>query len=566
MARKNKDIQILVKLASQGNFDEAQKQLDRLKQAQGGTGAAGASAFGKMQGAMTAWSKSATLSAANVRRAFMTVLGPIGAILTIVEVFTKTIGKLITWVQDYKKEQAEANKTIHDAAAALGNATGHLEKYAQAAGLEQLQKAIKAHEADLQALGKNYEQITAKVTEAKASWYSVAWISSETTRTYQEQLALLSKIQGETQRALAAKQEQLDAERKLAEETKKREAAETAVSDRIAALTLNETELKIRQLGQQLAAYKQAGVDKARLEELYTAEIARIQKEADDKAAAEKKKKTDAERQVADRIAQLTLDETEVRRREVEAQLEMYRQAGVDRVMIEELASAEAARIAKDETARKAAETKKREAADEKEAREKEKIEAERAEAGRQFLTDLASFSESKTKEMAAIGKTAASAQALIDTYVSANAAYKSLAGIPIYGPVLAPIAAAAAMAAGMARVAAINAVPALEQGGVTLGEQTIRVGEKRKKEGILPLEDPRAMRMVGKAISDAGGGGGGGTSIVNNFHGFGWNPEEFARRVTTIVLQQVRDRTPAGRQLARAITVRAQQDPRGTF
>jgi hypothetical protein len=54
--------------------------------------------------------------------------------------------------------------------------------------------------------------------------------------------------------------------------------------------------------------------------------------------------------------------------------------------------------------------------------------------------------------------KALAEAQALIDTYAAANAAFKSAAEVPIIGPVLAPIAAAAAVAAGLANVAAINA------------------------------------------------------------------------------------------------------------
>lgn len=52
-----------------------------------------------------------------------------------------------------------------------------------------------------------------------------------------------------------------------------------------------------------------------------------------------------------------------------------------------------------------------------------------------------------------------AKAQALIDTYTSAEAAYKALVGIPFVGPVLAVAAAAAAIAAGLARVEQIGKV-----------------------------------------------------------------------------------------------------------
>ena len=59
--------------------------------------------------------------------------------------------------------------------------------------------------------------------------------------------------------------------------------------------------------------------------------------------------------------------------------------------------------------------------------------------------------------EETAAGKAAAIIQATINTYKSATAAYASLAGIPVVGPVLGGIAAAAAVAAGIANVKAIS-------------------------------------------------------------------------------------------------------------
>jgi len=52
--------------------------------------------------------------------------------------------------------------------------------------------------------------------------------------------------------------------------------------------------------------------------------------------------------------------------------------------------------------------------------------------------------------------KAFATAQALVDTYSGATAAYKAVVGIPFVGPTLAPIAAAAAVGAGLANVATI--------------------------------------------------------------------------------------------------------------
>jgi len=67
-----------------------------------------------------------------------------------------------------------------------------------------------------------------------------------------------------------------------------------------------------------------------------------------------------------------------------------------------------------------------------------------------------------------AAGKAFAIAKATIDTYQAAVAAYKSLAGIPVIGPVLGGIAAAAAVASGIATVKKIVAVqvPSAPSGG----------------------------------------------------------------------------------------------------
>lgn len=68
-------------------------------------------------------------------------------------------------------------------------------------------------------------------------------------------------------------------------------------------------------------------------------------------------------------------------------------------------------------------------------------------------------------KESAA-GKAFAIAQTTIDTYQSATAAYKSLAGIPVVGPVLGGVAAAAAVVAGITNVKKIMATKSPSAGG----------------------------------------------------------------------------------------------------
>lgn len=81
--------------------------------------------------------------------------------------------------------------------------------------------------------------------------------------------------------------------------------------------------------------------------------------------------------------------------------------------------------------------------------------------------------------------KAFAIANAIMNTYQSAVAAYQSAAAIPIVGFVAAPIAAAAAVAAGLATVAKIRS--AREQGGNLAAGQVSTIAERGKAEVIMP-------------------------------------------------------------------------------
>lgn len=70
-----------------------------------------------------------------------------------------------------------------------------------------------------------------------------------------------------------------------------------------------------------------------------------------------------------------------------------------------------------------------------------------------------------------------------------------------------------------------ISRIPGLERGGIITQEMLIRAGEKGKREGVIPLENPSAMAEIGQAIASAGGLGGSGIvfeqgSIVLSFSG----------------------------------------------
>lgn len=86
----------------------------------------------------------------------------------------------------------------------------------------------------------------------------------------------------------------------------------------------------------------------------------------------------------------------------------------------------------------------------------------------RTFFGYMSGLMNTKNREMFEIGKTAAIAGAIIDTYKAATGAYASLASIPVVGPALGAAAAAAAVAAGMANVQAIRAQKFGQGGGAT--------------------------------------------------------------------------------------------------
>jgi len=98
-------------------------------------------------------------------------------------------------------------------------------------------------------------------------------------------------------------------------------------------------------------------------------------------------------------------------------------------------------------------------------------------------------------------GKAAAIAAVTIDTYMSATAAFKSLAGIPVVGPVLGAVAAAAAIVAGLKNVKAILAV------------KTPDVPSGSSEPGFVDIPSPGAP-ATGGAMPSLGGGGGAAPSL----------------------------------------------------
>lgn len=104
-------------------------------------------------------------------------------------------------------------------------------------------------------------------------------------------------------------------------------------------------------------------------------------------------------------------------------------------------------------------------------------------------LGDTTSNLKAALGENNALYKAAAITQTIIETYKGAQAAFSSLAPIPIVGPALGAAAAAAAVAGGLARVGQIRS--AREQGGNLAAGQASTIAE-RKAEVIVPASASR--------------------------------------------------------------------------
>ena len=143
-------------------------------------------------------------------------------------------------------------------------------------------------------------------------------------------------------------------------------------------------------------------------------------------------------------------------------------------------------------------------------------------------LNMLASFANSKNKEVAAVGKAAAFASAVINAHLAATLAMSRVP--PPWGLVLAGVM----EAAGLAQAAAIAGVP-LAHGGMimpTTGGTQALIGEGGRAEAVVPLDDPRTKEK----LRDTLGGSGGdihihiaetGTVIADDY-----SIEQFARKI----------------------------------
>jgi hypothetical protein len=148
----------------------------------------------------------------------------------------------------------------------------------------------------------------------------------------------------------------------------------------------------------------------------------------------------------------------------------------------------------------------------------KAQLQAQYVQAASTAFGNLANAARAAGKKGFAAYKAFATAQAIIDTYKAANAAYGALAGIPIVGPALGIAAAAAAIAAGLANVAQIqSAEPA---GAFHGGIDYVPAGKSYLLEqGERVVQGP-ANRDLTEFLDGNGSGGGGATTVIVTIDG----------------------------------------------
>jgi hypothetical protein len=217
---------------------------------------------------------------------------------------------------------------------------------------------------------------------------------------------------------------------------------------------------------QDAAAKAKADKEKAAADELAAAEKLAADKKAikdkEDAEAAARLAKEIADAQIVkDMLQQADLDLIQSAYDRAQAELEIQRNQDIEKITQAGATADEIARI----NARYDNQAKKleQENSDFKEALNEQDVDNALA-AGSQVLGGIIDI----VGEGSAIGKSAAIAQTAIDTYGSATAAYKSVVGIPVVGPALAPVAAGVAVAAGLMSMKKIVATktPGNKSGG----------------------------------------------------------------------------------------------------
>ena len=344
-------------------------------------------------------------------------------------------------------------------------------------------------------LEKNYEkkrELQQQIAEAQATL-----IESETE---------LNNVNYDAQKV----ERELQAERKAAAQERKQNAKD--VADTLESLRLKTLTDELEAIKASLAAEKQAAIEGLKAKGASRAQLAQLEKYYDElginqvKAYNDKKQ---TEQDTADKTAQDKQDQADAtalqKQRSFDDQLlalqnatamtaaqqldneYLAAQTALDRQLTDELITRE--QYQQLVTANDANFAQKRiDIAQDEEDQRKALLE-QRLQAASATFGQLASI----LGEESQAGKNAASAEALISAYLSANKAYASLAGIPVFGPALGAAAASIAVIAGLKNVQKIQSTkPKAATGGLIVGPS--------HRNGGVPIEAEGGEYVINRA------------------------------------------------------------------
>lgn len=255
--------------------------------------------------------------------------------------------------------------------------------------------------------------------------------------------ATLAAIKDETERALKVVELQVAADKKRIEGTRLSEELKQALLTELEAKGERE-----RQAIRDKAAEDEAAKAKERADAIAKAQEEEAERQAAEaqaaleRLAANQALELEIRRGYADTLEEQRQVELDAINAEYDARVAKAAQTGEDIYLIEELRAQKV-----DELNRKSA------ASEEALAKMRTQARIDQLSAVSQVASDVAKV----VGEQTALGKTLAIASAVIETALSAQRAYSSLVGIPVVGPVLAPIAAGAAIAAGIKNIRTIQ-------------------------------------------------------------------------------------------------------------
>ena len=367
------------------------------------------------------------------------------------ELFEDPKQKLVDFGDAIKKNLVERFNSFLETIGFLGEAFVKLINRDFAGAMEAAKNAGGEFVDTLTGVDNTVGKVSKVIVEGteKLNNYAKATLDTATEMTDLEKAAGRASIEFEKQNAQFLK----DAEdqRKIRDDVNKTFAERITANEKLGQILLDQEAAQLKQL-KTVQAAAQAQFDLTGLEEDYLvlqqAKVAIIQNEEAVRAQASEQltNQVALENELAEAIRQVNVESLTGMERELEelknnydAKIELARKAGKDNSKITEQYEKEQNEIR------------------EKYSKKAKKWSEMSSEQQLGIASSTAGSLATILGEETEAGKAAAIVQATIDTYASAQAAYKSLAGIPVVGPALGAVAAAAAIAGGIKNINAIR-------------------------------------------------------------------------------------------------------------